>query len=340
MSKKIFSLIFIIIILGACSQLIAVQRVVLAEDFTGTWCQYCPGAQMGLQILKGQVKDSLAILAYHLSDPFTIPECNTRSSYYGVSGIPHVKFDGVLTRVGGYYNQPVNYRDLYDARQTIPPPVKIYLSNTSYNLVSGNGEVSVTVINVSNTNIQAVLRLAMVGKETAYVWQSQSYLYDVVLGMFPNAASGQPISINQNDTFTQNYNYTIPTAWRGGHCAIVAFLQNDNTKEVYNAFEQTASFSNINDESRQTIHHNKLLTFTNPTTNPVKFYLNLSKITSVRLNIYDAFGKLINTFDEFNNNEIIWNLTGLNGKRIESGVYFVELNCANQKHTYKLVVAK
>ncbi|MEO0092540.1 MAG: Omp28-related outer membrane protein [candidate division WOR-3 bacterium] len=339
MVKRVFILVALLVI--SSTPLRAVQRTVLAEDFTGTWCQYCPGAQMGLQILKSQVRDSLAILAYHLNDPFTVPECNTRSSYYGVSGIPHVKFDGVLTRVGGYYNQPVDYRDLFNIRQTVPAPVQITLANATFNLITGNGEVSVTVRNNSTTAISGNLRLAMVGKETTYAWQSQSRLYDVVLGMFPNAANGEFVSLNVNETFSRSYNYTIPAAWRNMPCAIVAFLQDDVSKEVYNAYELDTRPNCIGEDNAWSIQNQKFVTFSNPVSDQAKFYFNINSTAIFNLSIYDSSGRLINTLtNSSRSNEIVWNLTDQKDRSVKPGIYFIQFKINNQKYMDKLVVAK
>lgn len=337
MYKKVFVLTALLVI--SSTPLFAVQRVVLAEDFTGTWCQYCPGAQMGLQILQGQVGDSLAILAYHSSDPFTIPEYGIRASYYGVSGIPHVRIDGVLSRIGGYYNQPVNYRDLYDIRQAIPAPVQISLSNATFNPLSGSGVVSVSVNNVSTGNIAGNLRLAMVGKDTTYSWQSQTHLYDVVLGMFPNAAAGEAISLHASETFSNNYNYTIPVGWRGMSCAVVAFLQDDVTKEVYNASEADTR-AGIEEKNQELLIINNL-TFSNPLTKKAKFYFNAPKTEGLSLSIYDVSGMLVKTFNNFSGkNEIVWDLNDTRGRTVKSGIYFVTCDFQDQTTIHKLVIAK
>uniref|UniRef100_A0A7C3IXT8 Thioredoxin family protein n=1 Tax=candidate division WOR-3 bacterium TaxID=2052148 RepID=A0A7C3IXT8_UNCW3 len=37
--------------------------VVVMEDFTATWCTYCPGAARGAEELKSRAFDSVAIIA-------------------------------------------------------------------------------------------------------------------------------------------------------------------------------------------------------------------------------------------------------------------------------------
>ncbi|MBP7296887.1 MAG: hypothetical protein KBB56_12580, partial [Acidobacteria bacterium] len=46
----------------------ASQKVVVAEKFTATWCQYCPGAARGFEQLKDEHDSTVVMIAYHQSD--------------------------------------------------------------------------------------------------------------------------------------------------------------------------------------------------------------------------------------------------------------------------------
>lgn len=227
----------VIFLLLSSFKLFSQQRVVIAEQFTGTWCPYCPGAQMGLRNLKQEVGDSVAIIAYHLSDPFSIPEASARQSYYGVRYVPTVRFDGVLEIVGGHQTQPVNYRPYFDQRIIVAPLIEIELRVLNYNRNTGIGQAEVTINNISNSFVEGYLRCALVGKETLYYWQNQTHLYEICLDMFPNDASGQYVSLQMGQSFCDTYDFIIPYGWRNRECSIVAFLQDDNTKEIHNGKE-------------------------------------------------------------------------------------------------------
>lgn len=241
------SLIFIISFFLLSFKGFSQQRVVIAEEFTGTWCPYCPGAQMGLRNLKQEVGDSVAIIAYHLSDPFSIPEGNARRNYYGISGIPTVIFDGLLWRVGGSPTQPVYYRDLFDQRIIVAPLVDIELQILNYNRNTGMGQVKVTVNNLT-TFVEGYLRCVLIGKETLYYWQNQDHLYDICLDMFPNDASGQYLSLQSGESFCDTYEFTVPYGWQERECSIVAFFQDDNTREIHNGKEVVIPLTAIKEE--------------------------------------------------------------------------------------------
>uniref|UniRef100_A0A7V5XZJ8 Omp28-related outer membrane protein n=1 Tax=candidate division WOR-3 bacterium TaxID=2052148 RepID=A0A7V5XZJ8_UNCW3 len=278
--KRIIVLLFFLISLKAYSA----ERNVLAEDFTGTWCPYCPGAQMGLRNLKNEVGERVVIIAYHYNgrDPFYIPETQIRGSYYGVIYIPTVWFDGVLYRTGGSPNQPIYYGDLFSQRATTESPIIMDLNILSYNQNTGVGQVKVHITNELNTPVSGYLRCAMVGLDTFYYWQTQESLFDVCLGMFPNGASGELVTVMPFDTLSRIYNFTIPAGWRYRRCSIAAFLQDDNTHEVQNAKEVLLPITGIKERL------------------PIKLAINLSKEK-----VFNCEGKIVK------------------GK-IQKGVYFIK----------------
>ncbi|MDW8114755.1 MAG: hypothetical protein RMJ34_07490, partial [candidate division WOR-3 bacterium] len=116
------------------------------------------------------------------------------------------------------------------------PLVDIGLRILSYNRNTGMGRVEVIITNLTSF-VEGYLRCALVGKETLYYWQNQTHLYDICLDMFPNDASGQYIRLEMGQSFCDTYDFTISYGWRERECSIVAFFQDDNTKEIYNGKE-------------------------------------------------------------------------------------------------------
>ncbi|MCK4871283.1 MAG: hypothetical protein KAS72_01015 [Phycisphaerales bacterium] len=80
----------------------AADRKVMGEQFTATWCGYCPPVGIAMNMLMDDYPDSIISAQIHVSDaPYNTTWGTARASFYSVSGIPHMKIDGVLTRVGG-----------------------------------------------------------------------------------------------------------------------------------------------------------------------------------------------------------------------------------------------
>jgi hypothetical protein len=209
----------------------AAQRAVVAEEFTGTWCYYCPGAMMGLHNLLMEVGDSLAVVAYHLSDAFTVTGCTVRQGYYNVTGIPDVWFDGVIERLGGNHTTPINYRSYFNQRKVVDSPVTMEITLEDYDGSTGLGHVKATVTNVSQSAVTGKLRLVATGDDSLYNWQGFDHLYFTALDIFPDA-QGVDVNVAPGGVFETTEEFQLPTGWRDRACTVMGFVQDDVTKEV------------------------------------------------------------------------------------------------------------
>jgi PKD repeat protein len=95
-------LLFICSILLSWS-LFATQINILSEIFSSTGCPYCPSAQLGLEQLYDGHPNVIPISWYTslLGSTVISPNANTRLSFYGGGGIPHTRFAGNVSVVGG-----------------------------------------------------------------------------------------------------------------------------------------------------------------------------------------------------------------------------------------------
>ena len=50
----------------------ASPRRTLIEEYTGTWCGYCPRGTIGLELLREEFADDIAVVSIHTDDPMTI----------------------------------------------------------------------------------------------------------------------------------------------------------------------------------------------------------------------------------------------------------------------------
>jgi len=210
-----------------------VTRVVVAEEFTGTWCQYCPGAMMGLHALQQTVgRERLAMVVYHLSDSFSIMAGQDRANLYGVSGIPHVWFDGTVDRVGGLHDTPMDYTSEYGQRASLPAPVAITLTLASYDEGTGSGVLRSTCRNAGEGTMDARLMVALTAIDSSYVWQDYDHLYSTAIA-FPTGTGGQALLLAPGESDTLQTVFTTPVAWLAQERELVAFAQSLVTKEIH-----------------------------------------------------------------------------------------------------------
>lgn len=208
----------------------ASPRVVVVEQFTATWCTYCPGVSRGLDESYERMYDSVVVIAYHpsSSDPYYSAEAATRSSYYSLSGYPTAWFDGVKSIVGGVHTGTMypSIHDSISARTLVDSPLEIALECV-YDSVANTGTVTATILNTSGADVSGNLHFAIVENDISYNWQGMTKLFFVMRDMLPTAA-GEAVTIPTSDTIIRERVFTVGTAWNEYNCKIVVFVQASN----------------------------------------------------------------------------------------------------------------
>ena len=87
-------------------------RVVLAENFTATWCGYCPSVSSGLLQVINENPESIIGFQVHGSDSYTCAWGNSRLAFYNVSGFPTVYLDGWWSQAGSYGSVAANANNM------------------------------------------------------------------------------------------------------------------------------------------------------------------------------------------------------------------------------------
>ncbi|HNY01112.1 MAG TPA: Omp28-related outer membrane protein [Bacteroidales bacterium] len=234
MKKTLLTVVTLLAFATAFSQ--AVQRSnVILEIGTGTGCQYCPGAAMGAEDLLSNGAH-VAVIEYHSynsGDPFNTPEAAQRTSYYGITGYPTAYFDGTMNSVGGSNTTSMypTYLPIYNTQYGVLSPLTIDISG--YN--TGNTyyiTLTITkVATVSGTDLRA--HLALTESDIAYSWQGQSEINHTERLMVPGSA-GTTINFNSGNTVTLNLSFTKDPTWVTANCELVAFVQDNASKTIYN----------------------------------------------------------------------------------------------------------
>lgn len=214
----------------------AYQRVVVAEEFTGTWCPYCPGAARALDEIHGRAYDSLVVVAYHIGDGFQNGDAVIRDNFYNITGYPTSMFDGTVRAIGAQRNGTVYpwYRALVSSRLDQETAILISLECT-YDTVSRNGSVTATVENEAAGSRSGTLQFAVVENHIPHNWQGMNKLDFVMRDMLPDA-NGESVSIPAGDTIIRSQDFSLAGLWVEENCKIVVFLQSA-TQDIYQGAE-------------------------------------------------------------------------------------------------------
>jgi hypothetical protein len=242
------------------------DRVVLVELFTGAQCPPCVAADKAFDALDKTYKPGeVVLLEYHEHipgpDPLTNPGSEARFRYYfGMrGGTPGLFFNGKAAPPGGgdEFDAPEKYDDFVEAinpllEQTAKGAVKASVKQTGSKL-----EITAEASQVdapSDANIR--LRLALVEEKVVYKGGNGIPEYHHVVRDMPGGITGIPIKdggAKQSVTVDlDELKKTLKkylTGWEGDNdkfpgkvpeielknLRVVAFLQNDKTKEVLQA---------------------------------------------------------------------------------------------------------
>ncbi len=216
------------------------RNKVIVEVGTGTWCQYCPGAAMGVDDL---IANGLPVAAIenHNGDAYANNYSNARNTYYGITGYPTANFDGLNPYVGGSHTQSMysNYLPRVQARMNVPSPLTISVNGVHTDL---DYDITVRVTKVSTINANNIkLHVVITESGIQQIWQGQTELNYVNRLMVPDQ-NGTTIDFSGGDVIDVPLSFSLQSNWVIPELELVAFVQNNSTKEIYNGYKLKLAF--------------------------------------------------------------------------------------------------
>jgi hypothetical protein len=243
------------------------DRVVLVELFTGSQCPPCVAADLAFDGLeKTYGPKEVALLEYHVHipgpDPLANADTMARLKYYGeqIEGTPTILFNGKAEASGG--GLAPDSKDKYDEyRKVIDPLLKKSATLKLEAEAEAKGDkihITATASGVDKPGEKVRLRLALVEKWVRYRGGNGLPYHHHVVRDMPGGADGlaltketgkQDVTVDVNelrdklDAYLDDYakneapfsGSTRPL--RLHDLRVVAFVQNDETKEVLQAVE-------------------------------------------------------------------------------------------------------
>ncbi len=220
--------------INSLSQII--QKKVLHEVLTSSTCAPCAGAN---PVIDGVVYNNNTAIAtlikYQVSwpgagDPYQNAESAARVAYYGTTGVPDFKVDGENTESGVSYTQA---------------KLDAYAATPAIATVTGTATMTGTTVNV-NVDYNAVAdisgnlvaQIAVVEKKTVLnaSTNGETEFHNVMMKFIPSTAG---TSLNNFSSPYATQNVTLSQDITGtnvewiGNLRVVAWLQDNNTKKVY-----------------------------------------------------------------------------------------------------------
>ncbi len=321
----------------------ATSRTVVVEVFTGTWCQYCPGAARGVDDLVEEHPGKVLAIEYHGGDAFENTDGGTRQAFYGnavVSGYPTAVFDGLEAVVGGSSTGTMffSYNAKYVPRSQITPPLTISLSKAGSYSSATTGTLIAIIKNTSSAEVSGTVHFTMTESHIPYKWQTLDTLDYVERTMLPNA-SGESITLAPGEQKKLTRSFTIDPSWpsftKDANIEFGCFVQG-SSREIYQA--AASSFSELPiavEENNVPSDFSIMVPGVVSTSSPIEFSLNSA--SAVKLSLFDSTGRLVKTICS-GRYEAGTHAVELSADGLASGVYFVSSFMNGQSELHKVVV--
>lgn len=249
--KKIFTLIVSLSLISFAFAQSA--RTVLIEEATNASCGPCASQNPGFNALLNANLNNVVSIKYQAPFPGYDPmnehnpvDVDTRMSYYpGITGVPTAMIDGVIPTYGNYpgfgnayAGAPGAYTQaMIDHATSFTSPFDIDIS-----YVLHPEEITVTVTATCSEAVSGPLRLhiGVIEKEINFSSPpgstNESDFFGVMKKMLPDGnGTSMLTSYEPGEEFTLTQSWTLANIYDMDEIAVVAFIQDQTTKEVHQA---------------------------------------------------------------------------------------------------------
>lgn len=224
------------------------ERMLLLESFTNTGCGPCAQINPGLDALIANNTDKVVAIKYHVNwpssaDPMYLhntADNGSRVSYYSINSVPHAVIDG--NRFSG--NSGNITQNIINQLSVIESPMQLRLS---WELNDAQNVITVHVMGHVSTDItgSSKLYVGVIEKEIHFTSapgpNGERDFYDVMKKLLPSS-TGQPLgSLEADGYFAYTFSWELANIYNMDQLDAIAWVQNSNTKEVYQACKSSLS---------------------------------------------------------------------------------------------------
>lgn len=320
----------------------AVTRTVLLENFTTAVCPNCPAAHDNLETwLAGET--NVIWLAHHAgyyTDDWTVPENSELLTYYNASSTyaPAIMLDRKFLSPDGDPG-PV----FFPASSYTPALIDDAVNTPAFVSLSIDGLFSTTSrelnVNISGTfhgDFTQDLRLGLYimedGLEGSQSGATGTYTHNHVMRDAISGTFGDDVftSTSTDDTFSEDYTYTVDGAWDENECTLIAWVSkwdsDVNNREILQAATaELQTLVSVNDEM-----NNELEVYPNPSNG----LLHISNANNADIQIINQLGQVVLNI----NNAKDLNIVDLNN--LSNGTYIIKVVQNDKVTTTKILLSK
>ena len=217
-----------------CVAVDAAPRKVICENFTATWCGYCPDVANGIIMLLDEFPDNFYSMQVHGSDSYSTAWGNARNSFYSVPGYPTVWLNGLLKIEGSYGSPGANYSQIRSRYMQLANEATDVTINMCGSSVDGDTYSVSAQVGIENGGSGKTMTIHIVQVLHDYP-SSPSYNYGCL-----KQGSGQTITLTPGETQDVTFEFDLDSSSQSHpeNVYYLAWAQTTNTSgpsEVYQA---------------------------------------------------------------------------------------------------------
>ncbi|MGV3612604.1 MAG: T9SS type A sorting domain-containing protein [Fluviicola sp.] len=346
----------------------AAGKMVVGEEGTGTWCQWCPRGAVFMDMMETKYEQYWAGIAVHNGDPMVVADYDA-----GIGGLIAGYPSALVDRMTAI--DPSEMEQDFLTRVQVAPKASIE-NGATWNATTRELKVSVSATFLSSATSSYKLGVVLTEDEVtgtgssynqsnAYAGGGQGVMggfeslpnpvpasqmvYDHVARAiepsFTGYANSFPATVNTGETHTITATFVLPATWDETKIHIVGLLFNpagkiDNAgkatipEAVTNGFVTgTDVTAGLNDLSQI---DDLVQVYPNPATTAVSVSLQIKEQSDVTISVTDIAGKEISSknYGQMNGASVIT----INTSNTPAGVYFVNVKMNNAVTQKKVII--
>ncbi len=324
----------------------AQTRTVLCELFTSTTCPPCVGANQGFDtwLSSYSKKNRVAVIKYHVwwpspgNDPYylaNVTHVTTRNTFYGNNYAPHMFING--SDAGSSYT---SWNGAIETELATTPPLDIIISGTVKNT---DASIMVQVKAGAAAIPSGVLKVYVALTESGllYTGTNGDPKHESVMRQMVADANGETFSIANQETKSFKRPFTLDAGWKSSNCAVVAFVQAQDSKAIIQAAVKNVSdmISEVRQENTVPDMFSLEQNYPNPFNPSTTIRYSIPASGTVTLAVYDLLGRevatLINGEQPAGRSEVQWDAS-----HAGSGIYYYKMRAGSFTDTKKMFLIK
>jgi PKD repeat protein len=320
-------------------------KVVLLEHFTNYTSAQCATANTKVNDISNVRPNSVFQIHYHTSFPGPDPmnlrntaDPSARVLYYGVAQSPHTVLDGNHYS-GSTYGPGPSGLDTTDVDARLLDDAKFNLKLTTTTNVANLVTASVKATANTGFSNDLILHTAVIERVVTdpAVAGGTSPQYEWVLKKMLPDASGVYISktwnVGDSATTYQVWNYTTSDVYDPSQLGVVAFIQDLNTKEIYQAAYVlgTGSFGGVVSPIEDAAEDFNVFVYPNPSSEQAFVMFSRKSDKDYEWEVYDQLGKVIEKGKTRKGTEGFI----LNTNSYPAGIYMIRITGDDKSVLYK-----